>query len=223
MNKKRIRRIIWYVGGSLVFLVVFWVALFAGTDDYKVKLPVITDVKPFRFADQLGDTVTEQDVQGKICVVSFFFTTCPGICPRMNDNIKHWIYDPFKTEPDVLLMSHTSDPERDSVAQLKKYADEKGYDDPKHWIFLTGTKAKLYSAARDSYHLDDEGNNKQKLADQFIHTQLIALVDRNGRVRGIYDGLKQDELAKLQKDIRALLKEPSGSRGSGGMFGNNPS
>src|ERR1700744_394059 len=85
MNKKRIRRVLWYVGGSLVFLVIFWVALFAGTDDYKVKLPVIADVKPFRFADQLGDTVTEQDVQGKVCVVSFFFTTCPGICPRMND------------------------------------------------------------------------------------------------------------------------------------------
>ena len=126
-------------------------------------------------------------------------------------------------EPDFLLLSHTSDPERDSVSQLKRYADSMGFNDPKHWIFLTGTKAALYGAARDSYHIDDEGNNKQKLADQFIHTQLVALVDKNGRVRGVYDGLKQEELGKLQKDIRALLKEPSGSRFSGGLFNNNPS
>jgi protein SCO1/2 len=141
----------------------------------------------------------------------------------MNDNLKHWVYEPFKAEPDFLLLSHTSDPERDSVSRLKAYADSMGYDDPKHWIFLTGTKKALYTAARDSYHIDDESHAKQKLEDQFIHTQLIALVDRNGRVRGIYDGLSKSELEKLRTDIKGLLKEPSGARFSGGMFNNNPS
>ncbi|TDW99621.1 SCO family protein [Dinghuibacter silviterrae] len=222
-KKKRIRRLLWYVAGSVVFLAIFWIALFAGTDDYKVKLPVIADVKPFAFVDQKGDTVTERDVLGKVCVVSFFFTTCPGICPRMNDNLKHWVYEPFKEEPDLLMLSHTSDPERDSVSRLKVYADSMGYDDPKHWIFLTGTKKALYAAARDSYHIDDESHAKQKIEDQFIHTQLIALIDKNGRLRGIYDGLTKEELEKLQRDIKALLKEPSGPRFSGGLFNNNPS
>jgi protein SCO1/2 len=221
MNKK-VRRLLWYIGGSLIFLAIFWIALFAGTDDYKVKLPVISDVKPFRFQDQLGDTVTERDVLGKVCVVSFFFTTCPGICPRMNDNLKHWVYEPFKNEPDFLLLSHTSDPDRDTAQQLRRYADSMGFNDPKHWIFLTGTKKALYAAARDSYHIDDESHNKQKIEDQFIHTQLIALVDKNGRVRGLYDGLTKEELAKLQRDITALLKEPAGPRFSGGLFNNNP-
>lgn len=223
MNKKKVRRLLWYVAGSIVFLVIFWIALFAGTDDYKVKLPVIADVKPFVFVDQMGDTVTDRDVLGKVCVVSFFFTTCPGICPRMNDNIKHWVYEPFKSESGLLLLSHTSDPGKDSVARLKQYADSLGFNDPKHWIFLTGTKKALYAAARDSYHIDDEGNNKGKIEDQFIHTQLIALVDKQGRVRGIYDGLTKDDLEKLQKDIKGLLKEPGGPRFSGGLFNNDPS
>jgi protein SCO1/2 len=208
MTKKKSRRWVWWSAGALVFVGIFWVALFAGTDDWKVKLPVLSDVKPFRFVDQAGDTVTEKDLLGKVCVVSFFFTTCRGICPRMNDNIKTRVYESFKTEPDFLIVSHTVDPERDSVGRMRHYADSLGVNDTRHWIFLTGTKGALYDAARQSYLLDDESHNKQKIEEQFIHTQLFALVDKNGRVRGIYDSLNQDELSKLQKDIRALLKEP---------------
>jgi protein SCO1/2 len=226
MKNRRLRRWIFYIAGSVVFLALFYTFLFAGTDDYKVKLPILSDVKPFRFADQAGDTITEKSLLGKVCVVNFFFTTCRGICPRMNDNMKTDVFEPFKSQSDFVVVSHTVNPETDTVARMKRYADSLGVNDPKHWLFLTGTKMALYEAARSSYLLDDESHNKQKIDDQFIHTQLFALVDKDGRVRGIYDGLNQEELAKLQRDIRALLKEPPGASQShfvNGMFNNNPS
>jgi len=124
----------------------------------------------------------------------------------MEDNLKTQIYENFKSEPDFVLLSHTVNPETDSVPRLRHYADSLGAD-PVHWLFLTGTKDALYKAARNSYLLDDQNNNKLKIQEQFIHTQLVALVDKNGRVRGIYDGLKQDELEKLRKDVGDLLKQ----------------
>jgi protein SCO1 len=207
MTKKQGRRVAYYVGGSIVFLLIFWVALFAGNDFWKEKLPVLSDVKPFRFEDQAGDTVTEKSIEGKVCVVSFFFTTCQGICPRMNANMQSEVYQYFKATPDFLVLSHTVNPETDSVGRMKRYADSLGVNDTAHWLFLTGTKAALYSAARESYLLDDESKNRGKIEDQFIHTQLFALVDKDSRVRGIYDGLNQEELIKLRKDITTLLQE----------------
>ncbi len=221
MSKKQ--KLIFYIGFPIVFLLIFYVSLFGGTDLWKVKLPVLNDVKPFRFADQKGDTVTEKDLEGRVCVVSFFFTTCPGICPRMEDNIKSQVYAFYKNDSDFVVISHTVDPERDSVGRLKQYADSLGADS-NHWLFLTGTKEALYDAARTSYLLDNQANSKLKIQEQFIHTQLVALVDKGGRVRGIYDGLSQQELAKLRKDIGELLKETSsGSHFVNGIFNNNPS
>jgi protein SCO1/2 len=90
-------------------------------------------------------------------------------------------------------------------------------------MLLTGSKATLYEAARKSYLLDDQNDESAAIADQFIHTQLFALVDRSGRVRGIYDGLEKKELAKLEKDIRLILNEGyDGPRFVNGIFQNNP-
>ena len=95
--------------------------------------------------------------------------------------------------------------------------------DGKRWMLLTGTKEKLYEAARKSYLLDDQNNNKEAIEDQFIHTQLFALVDRSGRVRGIYDGLNKKELTKLDEDIRLVLRESyDGPRFVNGIFQNSP-
>jgi protein SCO1/2 len=90
----------------------------------------------------------------------------------------------------------------------------------KQWVFLTGRKDSLYQAARNSYLLDDPQNNLQNINEQFLHTQFFALVDRGGKVRKIYDGLKKSEIEELKKDIKRLLKEHNpGDRFSNNMFG----
>lgn len=195
----------WYILFFGVLLIVFYAAAFWGTDTWKTKLPVLSTVRPFEFINQDGATVTQQNVYNKVYVAEYFFTTCKGICPRMNRNMMK-VYDKFKNENDFIILSHTVDPETDTAARLKQYAESMAID-VKKWWFLTGTKSDLYTTARQSYLLDDQNNNKATIAEQFIHTQLFALVDRQMRVRGIYDGLKEEELQQLMKDIGILLKE----------------
>lgn len=188
-----------------VLVVIFYLAAFWGTDAWKAKLPVLSDVKPFSFINEKGDSVNEKSVANKVYVAEYFFTTCKGICPRMNNNMRR-VYDAFKEENNFLILSHTVNPETDSAPVLKRYADSMKVD-TKKWWFLTGSKNDLYTTARQSYLLDDQNANKGKIEEQFIHTQLFALVDKQERVRGIYDGLKEEELQQLMKDIRELLKE----------------
>jgi protein SCO1/2 len=184
------------------------------------KFQVLNTVKPFSFTNQMGVPVTERDVQGKVYVAEYFFTTCPGICPELNDNMKR-IYEKYKNEPNFVILSHTCDPANDSVARLKWYADSMQVDHKK-WLFLTGSKDSLYKAARMSYLLDDPKNTFENIDEQFLHTQFFALVDKNGRVRKkIYDGLKKKELKELEEDIAVLLKEPAGSgRAATNLFTN---
>ncbi|MGI8633944.1 MAG: SCO family protein [Segetibacter sp.] len=212
--------------GYLVFFViltcVFFYFVFAGTDNWKAKLPTVSYVKPFSFTNQDGKTIDENDLKGKVTVVEYFYTTCKGICPKLNMSLNK-IYAEFKNEPDFLIIAHTVQPETDSVRRLKFYADSMKID-TKKWMLLTGRKDSLYKAARGSYLLDDPANNVEKLEDQFIHTQFLALVDTSGNVRGgVYDALKKDEMEKLSKDIAGLLKEKPGPNGFvNGVFGNQP-
>ena len=210
-----------YLGFFVLLLGVFYLVLFWGTDLWRKKLPTLSEVKEFSFVNQLGDTVTNREVAGKVQVVEFFFTTCTGICPRMNTNMATIASD-FANEDDFMILSHTVDPDKDSVGRLKLYADSLKIN-ARRWMLLTGTKEKLYQAARKSYLLDDQNNNKEAIEDQFIHTQLFALVDRSGKVRGIYDGLNKKELAKLDEDIRLVLRESyDGPRFVNGIFQNSP-
>lgn len=169
------------------------------------KVNPISEVKPFRFTNQDGQPVTDQDVKGKVYVAEYFFTTCPGICPMMNTNMR-LVYDRFKENPDFLILSHTCQPEVDSPAVLRHYADSMQVD-TKRWIFLTGRKDSLYNMARLSYSIDDPANNLQNFQDDFMHTQFWALVDREGKVRKIYDGLKKAEVKELISDAEKLLKK----------------
>ncbi|MGZ5247160.1 MAG: SCO family protein [Flavitalea sp.] len=184
------------------------------------QFQVLNYVRPFSFTNQDGDTISESNVAGKVYVAEYFFTTCDGICPIMNTNLKS-VYEAYKNEPNFLILSHTCDPDKDSVGRLKFYADSMGVD-TKKWWFLTGSKDSLYQVARVSYLLDDPKNNSENIEDQFLHTQFFALVDRNGQVRKkIYDGLKKNELEELKKDIGILLKEPvTQSRFANNIFGN---
>jgi protein SCO1/2 len=216
------KKVVAYGIGFIVLTGLFFYFVFAGTDNWKVKLPTVSYVKPFSFINQDGKTVDENDLKGKVTVVEYFFTTCKGICPKMNTSLTK-IYDQYKTEPDFLILAHTVQPEKDSVARLRFYADSMKID-TKKWVLVTGRKDSLYNSARGSYLLDDPANSVEKLEDQFIHTQFVALVDKSGKVRGgVYDTLKKDEMEKLSNDIAGLLKEKAGPSGFvNGVFGNNP-
>jgi len=195
-----------YIGFFIVLITGFYYFLFRGTDNWKVKMPVLSYVQPFSFTNQDGQKVTEAVYQNKVTVVEYFFTTCKGICPKLNTNMKA-IYELYKNEPTFQIVSHTCNPGTDSVSVLKHYADSLQVNTAK-WIFLTGRKDSLYQMARGSYLLDDPKNNVEKIEDQFMHTQFFALVDRNGKIRGkIYDGLKPIEVEQLKVDIGRLIKE----------------
>lgn len=184
-----------------------------------VKLPILTHVKPFEFVNQDGEKVTNKDLEGKVYVSEFFFTTCKSICPIMNTNMLD-IYNNYKDSTQFRILSHTCDPETDSVSRLKVYADSMQVD-TKKWIFVTGRKDSLYNAARNSYLLDDPKNNLKSLEEQFLHTQFFSLVDKQGRVRKVYDGLKQEELAQLNEDIKKLMIElPDTKHFVNNIFGN---
>lgn len=200
------KKIIFYIIFFAALITAFFIVIRYLNPEFKkeVDLPILGYVKPFTFIDQDGHAFTQQDIQGKVCVVEFFFTTCHGICPRMNANIKK-IANTFNTEPNFRILSHTVDPETDTVARLKAYADSIKAD-TRYWKFLTGSKQKLYEAARNSYVLDDVKNNVGSIEEQFVHTQFFALVDKEGQVRGVYDGLKEPELLKLKQDIILSLK-----------------
>ena len=195
-----------YVLFFALLLAAFYYFLFKGTENWKVQLPVLSFVQPFSFTNQDGQPFTDKDLQNKITVVEYFFTTCKGICPKLNTNMKD-IYAIYKDQADFQIVSHTCNPGTDSVPVLKRYADSLGVN-TKTWVFLTGRKDSLYQMARGSYLLDDPKNNVEKIEDQFMHTQFFALIDRNGKVRGkIYDGLKALEIEQLKQDIAKLLKD----------------
>ncbi len=201
------KKLLLYGGFFIVLVLLFFCFVFWGTDNWKPRLPQLSaTVQPFTFTTENNTVFTQKDMEGKVCVVNYFFTTCKGICPRMNGNLKK-VYDEFKDNPDFLIVSHTSDPEIDSAATLLAYAKKMNVDTHK-WIFLTGRKDSLYKQARDSYLLDDPKNAVVNINDQFLHTQFLALVDKNGNLRGqIYDGLKAGELKQLEQDIALLLQE----------------
>jgi protein SCO1/2 len=201
MSKKAIVYLIFF---GLLFAVFYGVMMYT-TDFAKVKLPVLNTVQHFSFLKQDSTMVSEQQTQGKVYVAEYFFTSCRGICPKMNKNMKA-IYERFKSDSNFLVISHTVNPETDSLPVMRHYADSMGANS-KNWWFVTGSKEALYKAARESYMLDDPKNNSKNIDEQFLHTQFFTLVDRIGRVRGVYDGIKKDEVEQLIHDISELIAE----------------
>jgi protein SCO1 len=177
----------------------------------KQSLPIIGNdqnhhVSDFSFVNQDGKTITNNDVKGKIYVVEYFFTTCLGICPKMNENMKQ-VFAAYKGDNKVMILSHTVDPMKDTPQALKAYAQRFGADGTQ-WVFLTGDKKKLYDMARYSYLISAEDDTAGVSIDKdFIHDNHYVLVDGFGRVRGFYDGLDQAAIKKLITDIKALEEE----------------
>lgn len=201
------RKTWFYIGFFTVLIIGFFVVLSYTIPGFAhPKIPPIGTVQPFRFYSQDGKTVTDNDVKGKVNVVNFFFTTCTSVCPRMNNNLKT-VFEVYKNEPDFLLVSYTCDPSRDSISRLKWYADSVLNINSPKWIFLTGNKDSLYAMARHSYMIDDPKHETETEESDFLHTQLIALVNKKGEVVKIYDGLKLSEMKQMETEIKKLLKE----------------
>ena len=161
----------------------------------------------FSFLNQDGETITQTELEGKVFVAEYFFTTCGTICPKMNKQMRRIQFE-FADNDEVRLMSFTVDPEVDTVEQMKRYAVDHGAKTGQ-WHFLTGAKKDLYSLARKSFFVlkPAEAQNLGDVGSDFIHTNNFVLVDRQGRIRGYYDGTSKDEVDELMLDIGRLLEE----------------
>ncbi|MGB3949184.1 MAG: SCO family protein [Bacteroidia bacterium] len=160
-------------------------------------------IQDFSFVNQDGQAVTQKTFENSIYVADFFFTTCRTICPIMSTQMQR-VAEVYKGNDEVKFLSHTVDPEIDTVEQLKRYAIQHNAD-TKQWMFVTGDKKALYETARVSYLLDaSQGDGGP---DDFIHTQNFALVDKDKHVRGYYDGTDTTDINRLIKDIEVLLSE----------------
>ena len=170
------------------------------TIQYISKYHKIAD---FSLINQNGDTITQDDYKDKIYVADFFFTTCQSICPIMTDHMVQ-IQKEIIDDDDIMLLSHSVTPEIDSVAQLKRYAVEKGVNDAK-WNLVTGDKKQIYNLARKSYlAVKTIGNGDEH---DMIHTENFMLIDKNRQIRGFYDGTDPEEINRLLQDIKTLKKE----------------
>jgi len=166
---------------------------------YVKKYHTIAD---FSLTNQNGKTITQDDYKNKIYVADFFFTTCQTICPIMTDHMVE-IQEKLRDDDDVLLLSHTVTPEIDSVAQLKKYAVEKGVNDAK-WNLVTGNKKEIFDLARKSYLAAKDVPFSE---NDLVHTENFVLVDKKKRIRGFYDGTDAESIKKLLADIKILKQE----------------
>ena len=170
------------------------------TIQYVKKYHTIAD---FSLVNQNGKTVTQDTYNDKIYIADFFFTTCQTICPIMTDHMVI-LQNKLKHDPDVMLLSHTVTPKIDSVAQLKKYALNKGVLDTK-WNLVTADKKEIYELARKSYlAVKSTGDGGEY---DMIHTENFILVDQKKRIRGYYDGTLEEDIESLLNDIDILKKE----------------
>jgi protein SCO1/2 len=160
-------------------------------------------IADFAFVNQDSVQVTNKTFQDKIYVADFFFTSCRTICPIMKTQMLR-VYDSIQNMPDVTILSHTIDPEYDTVELLRDFAERLGVESNK-WHFVTGEKDKIYKIAQTSYFATAMEDKSEP--DGFIHSGAFLLIDKQRRIRGKYDGTKEEEVNRLITDIRKLRNE----------------
>lgn len=173
---------------------------------------VYHEIPDFELVSSKGDAVSKESLDSTVYVVSFFFATCPTICPAMNFHLNE-IANRFKGYPDFKMLSITVDPEKDSVEALNLYVKRKAYNDEK-WLFTTGEKESIYSLAKSLYLNAFED---QTAEGGFLHSTSVIIVDWNGNIRsrrddlgnivGSYDVLDVTQLNDLESDIKVLIAE----------------
>ena len=171
-----------------------------GDDNYKY----IHTIDTFALQNQLGHLITKDSLDGYIYVANFFFTTCSGICPKMTNSLQI-IQDTFANNKQIKLVSFTVMPRVDSVNRLKIYGDNHNID-PNKWYLLTGNKEQIYKLGRQSY-FSERRLGLQRDSSDFLHTESMLLIDKSGRIRGIYNATQKPDIERATADIKVLLDE----------------
>jgi len=175
-----------------------------GERDFDENGDTVFHVIPdFSFTNQFDEEITQNTYSGKIYIADFFFTTCPGICPIMTGELTRVQEALREAEVEVMFLSHTVDPEHDSTSVLLAYGKRKGADFTT-WNFVTGSKSKLYHIA-ETYLVVANHNPAEEM--EFVHSDKLVLVDKSGRIRGLYSGIETREVDQLIKDVKTLVKE----------------
>lgn len=161
-------------------------------------------IAQFEFIDQDSARVTNETFRDKIYVADFFFTSCRTICPVMKTQLLR-VYEKTTDMPDVLILSHTIDPEHDTVALLRDFAARLGVKSSR-WHFVTGDRDSIYSLAQTSYYATAMEDRSEP--DGFVHSGAFMLIDKKRRIRGKYDGTRPFDVDRLMQDIEILRQEP---------------
>ena len=168
------------------------------------KYNTIHTIDTFSLTNQLGHTITKDSLDGNVYVANFFFTSCTSICPKMVNNLQY-LQDTFANNKDFKLVSFTVTPEEDSVEILKNYGEIHALT-PSKWHLLTGNKEEIYKLGRKSYFAEKELGIK-KDSSEFLHTESMLLIDRKGRIRGIYNATEKLDIKRAIDDVRTLLSD----------------
>jgi protein SCO1/2 len=176
-------------------------------DGEEVTDTIYTTIPDFAFTNQDGQTFTQNDVQGKIYVADFFFTTCPSICPIMKTQMLR-VHEKFKGNDNVHIVSHSIDPVHDTVEVLRDYAERLDID-TRYWTFLTGDMDSIFNIAQGGYMVSAKVD--VEAPGGLLHSGAFILIDKQRRIRGYYDGTLEEDVDLLMKDMDILLSEYAGS------------
>ncbi|MFY0599688.1 MAG: SCO family protein [Cyclobacteriaceae bacterium] len=160
-------------------------------------------IADFGFLDQDSTLITNETFAGQVYVADFFFTSCPTICPVMKREMLR-VYEAFENEPELAILSHTIDPKHDDVKTLRAFAENLGIKSDK-WHFVTGDKDDIFELAETSYYI--VANEDLAAPGGIVHSGAFLLIDKKGRIRGVYDGTIPEQVDLLMKDINKLIKK----------------
>lgn len=195
-------------GGLLVVAVVVGVLVTQGPGGPSGPLPVIAEVPEFSFTERSGETVTRDDMRGRIWVADFFFTSCSGPCPEMSLRMRSLHQAILSEGLPVTLVSVSIDPEYDRPAVLRRYADKYGAD-AKRWLFLTGEDQEtVHELVKKGFLIAVE---KATDTTPLVHSTYFLLIDQAGRIRAVYEGLEPGTKKRVLADVRRLMAEDAGA------------
>ncbi len=195
--------------------IVLTFCLHSGKNQYKT-LPVLGpkevnnqgdtvyhNIGSFTFTNQNGERITSKQLEGKFYVAHFFFTECPDVCPKLIENLKE-VQKQTQNLDDFRILSMTVKPESDNPQTLKEYANQKGINTNK-WHLLSGQQENIEALARNNFLIT--AKEDQHGYQDYIHSDLLVLVDKEGKIRGFYKGSDEQAVENLVDEVAVLVEE----------------